>query len=319
MDGILVINKPSGMTSHDVIIQLRRILQEKKIGHTGTLDPDATGVLPVCIGRATKIIQFLEDKEKGYEGTITFGVTTDTMDAKGQIIKVSDSSQLKQDDVSQVFNNFVGEISQIPPMVSAIKVNGKRLYELARQGKTVDRMPRKIHIYDLQLLRFYKEKIPDIDPSKSFSKADFRVLCSRGTYVRSLASDVGDSFGCGAHLSRLVRTRSGRFTIDCSIELEAIRNDPQKAISALQSIDDALSFMPSIIVSGSGSKRFLNGVLLDISDILINKDETLDTLVRIHDKAEKLLGIARVTQSGLDEIVYKPIKILETGIQDFRI
>jgi tRNA pseudouridine55 synthase len=310
MDGILVINKPSGMTSHDVINQLRRILQEKKAGHTGTLDPDATGVLPVCLGKATKIIQFLEDKEKGYEGTITFGVTTDTMDAKGQIIKVSDSTQLKQNDVMQIFGNFVGEILQTPPMVSAIKVNGKRLYEIARQGKTIDRTPRKIHIYDLQLIRFYEEEIPEIDPLRSFTKIDFRVLCSRGTYVRSLASDVGDSLGCGAHLSRLVRTRSGCFTIDDSIELEAIRNEPQRAISALRSIDDALSFMPLITISDFGKKRFVNGVQLDMSDILINKDVNFDTLVRIHDKMEKLLGIAKVTQSGLDEIVYKPIKVL---------
>jgi tRNA pseudouridine55 synthase len=314
MDGILVINKPSGMTSHDVINQLRRILQEKKAGHTGTLDPDATGVLPVCLGKATKIIQFLEDKEKGYEGTIAFGVTTDTMDAKGQIIKISDSTQLKQDEVRQVFDSFIGEIFQTPPMVSAIKVNGKRLYEIARQGKTIDRTPRKIHIDDLQLIRFYEEAIPDIDPLRLFTKVDFRVLCSRGTYVRSLASDVGDSLGCGAHLSRLVRTRSGHFKIDDSIELEAIKNDPQIVVSALRSIDDALSFMPLITVSDYGKKRFINGVLLDVSDVMTNKDVDFDTLVRIHDKMENLLGIARIMQSNLNETVYKPIKVLSQEV-----
>ena len=308
MDGILVINKPSGMTSHDVINQLRRILQEKKAGHTGTLDPDATGVLPVCLGKATKIIQFLEDKEKGYEGTITFGVTTDTMDAKGQIIKVSDSTQLKQDEVRQVFDSFIGEIFQIPPMVSAIKVNGKRLYEIARQGKTIDRIPRKIHIDDLQLIRFYEEAIPDIDPLRSFTKIDFRVLCSRGTYVRSLASDVGDSLGCGAHLSRLVRTRSGCFTIDDSIELGAVRNEPQIAVSALRSIDDALSFMPSIAISDPDRRKFLNGVQIDLSDDLVHNNEIKpDALVRIHDMTETLLGIAKVTQL---KTAFKPIKVL---------
>ena len=310
MDGILVINKPSGMTSHDVIIQLRRVLQVKKAGHTGTLDPDATGVLPVCLGKATKIIQFLEDKEKGYEGTITFGIETDTMDAKGQITKISDGTQVRSDDVKQVFDKFVGETLQIPPMVSAIKIDGKRLYELARQGKTVEREPRRIHIYYLQLIRFYEDKVPDIDPLRSFVKVDFRVLCSRGTYVRSLVSDVGNALGCGAHLSRLVRTRSGCFTIDDSIELETIRNEPQKAISVLRSIDDALSFMPSVTISDSGRHRFLNGVLLDISDILVHKDESSDTLIRIQDKMEKLLGIAKVAQSSQGEIVYKPIKVL---------
>lgn len=297
MDGILVINKPSGMTSHDVIIQLRRILQVKKAGHTGTLDPDATGVLPVCIGKATKIIQFLEDNEKGYEGTMTLGIATDTMDASGQIIKVSDGAGLELEDVKRVCVNFIGEIDQIPPMVSAIKVNGKRLYEIARQGKTVERTPRRIHIYDLQLIRFYEEKIPEIDPSKSFVKIDFRVLCSRGTYVRSLVSDIGDALGCGAHLSKLVRTRSGCFTIDDSVELEVIRTEPQKALSVLRSIDDALSFMTSITISDSGRQRFLNGVQVNVSDVLIYSSEIMpNALVRIHDRMGTLLGIAEVTQ-----------------------
>jgi tRNA pseudouridine55 synthase len=308
MDGILVINKPSGMTSHDIIIQLRRILQEKKAGHTGTLDPDATGVLPVCLGKATKIIQYLEDNEKGYEGTMTLGVTTDTMDASGQIIKVSGTVGLKLDDVKRVSANFIGEIDQIPPMVSAIKVNGKRLYEIARQGKTIERTPRKIRIYELKLTRFYEEKITNIDPSRLFAKVDFQVLCSRGTYIRSLVSDIGDTLGCGAHLSKLVRTRSGCFTIADSIGLEEIQTEPQKALLSIRSIDDALSFMPSIAISDPDRRKFLNGVQIDLSDDLIHNHEIKpDALVRIHDMTETLLGIAKVTQL---KTAFKPIKVL---------
>ncbi|HGJ67315.1 TPA: tRNA pseudouridine(55) synthase TruB [bacterium] len=244
MDGILVINKPAGMTSHDVVAKLRWILKEKRIGHTGTLDPDATGVLVVCIGKATRIIKFLDDSEKIYEGTITFGIKTDSMDASGQIIEISDSSELNSNEIDRVFRSFVGEISQIPPMVSAVKVGGERLYKLARQGKTIDREARKINIFEFKLTKFYKEYFDD----KIFSKADFLVKCSRGTYIRALASDVGEKLGCGAHLSKLVRTKSGVFSLKDSIELDDIKKDPNIAYSVLIDIGVALAFMPTIFI-----------------------------------------------------------------------
>jgi len=220
MDGVLNINKPSGMTSHDVVARLRRLLNEKKVGHTGTLDPDATGVLPVCLGKATRIIQFLPDDEKGYEGTITLGIVTDTLDASGKVLETSDSSHVKLGDVKSVFNSFVGTIDQVPPMVSAVKVQGKRLYKLARQGKTVIRKPRKIHIYEFELLDTGRSML---DNSAAQTELDFRVLCSRGTYVRVLASDIGNALGCGAHLSRLVRIRSGLFELKDSVPLEDLK------------------------------------------------------------------------------------------------
>jgi tRNA pseudouridine55 synthase len=313
MDGILVINKPSGMTSHDVIIQLRRILHEKKIGHTGTLDPDATGVLPVCIGKATKIIQFLEDKEKGYEGTITLGIETDSMDASGVITSVSDSSEIKSDDVENALKKFVGEIDQIPPMVSAKKINGERLYKLARQGKTVDRKPVRISIDSFELTKFYKENIPEVDEHKTFAKFNFSVLCSRGTYVRALASDIGDALGCGAHLSRLVRTRSGRFMIEDSIGLDEIKADPQIAISLMISIDNALSSMPAIIVNEIGKRKFTNGVQVDITDILSCDSEIkANDIIRIHDNSGMLLGIGEAFQS-IQDIIFRPVKVFFTN------
>ena len=310
MDGVLVINKPSGMTSHDVVIQLRRILHEKKIGHIGTLDPDATGVLPVCIGRATKIIQFLDDKDKCYEGTITLGIETDTMDASGKITRISDSSKIKIDDVTNVLKDFIGEIDQIPPMVSAKKIKGERLYKIARQGETVDRSPIKVRIYDLKLIKFYQENIIDIDGYKNFAKFDFCVTCSKGTYVRTLAFDIGNKLGCGGHLSRLVRTRSGQWTIEKSVQLNEIKENPQIAISSIISMDNALSFMPSVVVNETGKRKFTNGVIVDTADILSHNAEIkFDDNVRIHDISGDLLGIGRAFQSVSKSINFKPIRV----------
>ncbi|MGB9594924.1 MAG: tRNA pseudouridine(55) synthase TruB [Candidatus Poribacteria bacterium] len=306
----MIINKSSGMTSHDVVIQIRRILNEKKVGHTGTLDPDAIGVLPICIGKATKIIQFLDDKDKCYEGTITLGIETDTMDASGKIIRISDSSKIEIDDIANILKDFIGEIEQIPPMVSAKKIKGKRLYKIARQGKTVERLPIKIRIYDLKLIKYYQENISGIDCYKNFTKFDFSVACSRGTYVRTLASDIGNKLGCGGHLSRLVRTRSGQWTIEESIKLDEIKNNPQIVHSSIISINDALSFMPSVVVNEIGKRKFINGVSVDITDILShNKEMKADDTVRIHDNSGFLLGIGKVIQSTLKSISYKPLRV----------
>jgi len=332
MDGIINVNKPAGMTSHDVVAELRRILREKKVGHTGTLDPDATGVLPVCLGKATKIIQFLQDNEKGYEGTITLGIVTDTLDARGRILGISDNDRVEIDDVRNVFRSFVGEIDQIPPMVSAIKVQGKRLYRIARQGKVVSRKPRKVHIYSLELLDIHEAPcsllrdqqlveetgIHDVDPSRSFTSIDFRVRCSRGTYVRVLAADIGDALECGAHVSRLVRTKSGIFELRDSIGLGEIQTDPQSVFRTLLSIDDVLSFMPRIIINSPARTRFLNGVPVKGSDVVDYEDAFgIDDLIRVHDESETLLGIGRANgayspSTALDPkaVICKVVRVL---------
>ena len=316
MDGVLNINKPPGMTSHDVVARLRRLLNEKKVGHTGTLDPDATGVLPVCLGKATKIIQFLPEGEKGYEGTITLGVVTDTLDAEGKVLSVSDSSNVKLADIKSVFSNFSGAMEQIPPMVSAVKVQGTRLYKLARQGKTVSRKPRKIHIYELELLDTRRSTS---DSPAAKTELDFRVLCSRGTYVRVLASDIGDALGCGAHLSRLVRTKSGVFNLKDSVPLADIEAAPQTALRLMRSIDDVLSFMPRIIVSNRARGRFLNGVPVNAGEIVSCEEELgLDRLIRVHDGAEMLLGIGKAIEVygpkvalAPQTLVCKAVKVLK--------
>jgi len=312
MDGVLNINKPAGMTSHDVVALLRRILHEKKVGHTGTLDPDATGVLPVCLGKATKIIQFLQDDEKCYEGTITLGIETDTLDAGGRILGISHNMRVEPDDIKRVFNSFIGEIDQIPPMVSAIKIQGERLYNIARQGKTIERTPRKVRIYDLELLKIYEESVENVDPSSLFTRIDFRVRCSRGTYVRVLAADIGKALGCGAHLAMLVRTKSGAFKLEDSIRLDEIQAEPENTLRALQPVDDVLSFMPAITITDSARKRFLNGVSVEGSEVVRYENKIqVNDLIRVHDGTGTLLGIGRFIQINSSKtVICKAIRIL---------
>jgi len=314
MDGILNIDKPAGMTSHDVVARLRWILGQKKIGHTGTLDPDATGVLVLCLGKATKIIQFLQEDEKEYEGTITFGIATDTLDASGEVLEISETVHIEPDDVKNALKSFTGDIDQIPPMVSAVRIQGKRLYEIARKGETIERQPRRVHIYKIEMLKFYREAAEgnfrssgDADLSQLFTKMDFRVLCSKGTYVRALARDIGGALGCGAHISRLVRTKSGICYLRDSVSLDEIAADPQIASRSIRSMGDMLSFMPGVIVTDSARKRFLNGIPPTVAEVVSyeNEFESSD-LIRIRDRAGTLLGIGEATESHKPSVALKP-------------
>ncbi len=310
MNGILNINKPSGMTSHDVVYKIRRLLNEKKVGHTGTLDPDATGVLVICLGKATKIIQFLENDDKCYEGTITLGIATDTLDASGNITNIVDTSNVNPEQIKQVCETFIGEIDQIPPMVSALKVNGERLYNIARQGKTVDRKPRRVQIYEFDVKKIYYDKEPKSSLQSLFAKFDFRLKCSKGTYVRSLAEDIGNAIGCGAYLSRLIRTESGMFNIKDSLPLEKIQSYPQIATSAIYKIDDVLSFMPKIIVGFPDNLKFVNGAIINLSDESFSEPLEIDKFVRTYDSLGNLLGIGKLIKKDKDLAIVKPVKML---------
>ena len=208
--GFLNINKPKGITSHDVISKLRKISGIKQIGHTGTLDPFATGVLPVCIGKATKLIEYLPD-DKEYIATVQFGKTTDTYDLDGETVKISDKKVTEQEVINSL-KSFEGEISQLPPIYSAIKKNGKKLYEYARAGESVDIEPRRVTISEIKLLEF--------DEAAQIAK--IKTACSSGTYIRSIANDLGEKLGCGGYLIALERTRSGKFGIDDSLDLSEI-------------------------------------------------------------------------------------------------
>lgn len=211
MDGILNINKPTGLTSHDVVKRVRRILKIQKVGHAGTLDPEASGVLLVCMGRGTKLVEHLMNLPKHYRGTMRLGIKTDTQDAWGQVIFQGSVPQFTREQLLGVFSEFTGVIQQVPPMFSALKHQGRRLYDLARQGIEVERQPREVQIRALRLLEV------------SGSLVDFEVECSRGTYVRTLCSDMGDRLGCGAHLSRLERIRVGPFALEEALTLEDLQ------------------------------------------------------------------------------------------------
>jgi tRNA pseudouridine55 synthase len=200
-DGVLLVDKPPRLTSHDVVDRIRRHFGFRKVGHCGTLDPAATGLLLIVLERATKLQNQLMADDKTYEGTMTLGVTTDSQDADGEVIAEKPVPPLTAEQIEQVFAKFRGDLAQIPPMVSAKKVHGQPLYKLARKGQTIEREPRNVHIYDLRALRL---ELPRIQ---------IRVTCTKGTYVRTLCHDIGDAIGCGAHLAELRRTRSGRFDV----------------------------------------------------------------------------------------------------------
>ncbi len=216
--GVLVIDKPGGMTSHDVVMRVRRILGVKKIGHTGTLDPMATGLLPLCIGGATKIARFLEGGEKEYRATIKFGVETDTYDAEGKVVAESDTSGVNEEMVLEALTQFKGKIQQIPPMYSAVKIGGTPLYKLARKGITVEREPKEVEISDIDVEEF------------TMPLLTMRITCSKGTYIRTLCHDLGSAVGCGAHLVALRRTRSGYFSIQDAITLDADKSEMIESI-----------------------------------------------------------------------------------------
>ncbi len=217
MFGFLNIYKPKGMTSHDVVSVLRKITKIKQIGHTGTLDPFAEGVLPICIGKATRLIEYLAD-EKAYIGTVQFGSATTTYDIEGEITKTS-SKEISKDDIENALLNFQGEIKQLPPIYSAIKVDGKKLYEYARKGEEVEIKPRKICINEIKLLNF----------DKNLNQAEIYIDCSKGTYIRSIANDLGENLGVFGHLIKLVRVKAGDFNVENSIKLEELKS--QKDVS----------------------------------------------------------------------------------------
>jgi tRNA pseudouridine55 synthase len=219
-DGVLLVDKPAGLTSHDVVDRVRRHFGFKKVGHCGTLDPSATGLLILVIERATKLQDRLMSDDKMYEGTMLLGVSTDSQDADGAVIAEKPVPPLTEEDIDRVFAKFRGDLQQVPPMVSAVKHKGTPLYKLARKGKTVEREPRLIHIYDLRVLGL---ELP---------RVRLRVACTKGTYVRTLCSDVGDLLGCGAHLYELRRMRSGNFDVKDAHTLETILQQTREQLTA---------------------------------------------------------------------------------------
>lgn len=251
MNGIINVYKEKGFTSFDVVAKLRGILKQKKIGHTGTLDPDAVGVLPVCLGSATKLCDMLTDKKKEYIAEFVLGKETDTQDISGQVLK-EQAVVCTEDEVKEAIQSFVGDYDQLPPMYSAIKVDGKRLYELARQGKEVERKTRPVTFYEIEILKL---ELPYVS---------IRVLCSKGTYIRTLCHDIGQRLGCGGAMTSLERTRSGQFAKDNAYtltEIEEIR-DSGNLDSIIMPVDTVFMVLPEMVVTGALQKKILNGNLI---------------------------------------------------------
>ncbi len=289
MNGVLVIDKPAGITSHDVVWRVRRILKIKRVGHTGTLDPFATGVMIVLVGRATRLAQFLDKTEKEYLATIRFGFETDTGDLSGN--PKSEVQSLKSFSVQEfenVLNIFRGEIEQTPPMYSAKKVQGKKLYELARKGEEIERKAVKITISELQIAE-------NPENQSAIGNSEFaivRVVCSAGTYIRVLAEDIGKKLEIGAHLAELRRTRAGNFALSQAVTLEeleklAAENHVQ---SVLISPNQALSHLPFVCLSPEKAKRTLNGMAIKTE--AANYDFSNQQFVRLCDEEQNLIAVA---------------------------
>ena len=290
--GMINIYKEKGYTSSDVVAKLRGILHMKKIGHTGTLDPDAEGVLPVCLGNGTKLCELIADRDKEYDAVMRLGVVTDTQDMSGRILSETDADEVRAkvtgERLKEVIRAYTGEISQIPPMYSAIKVGGKRLYELARQGRTVERSPRPVQIYSLDIQWI---ELPLIA---------IHVRCSKGTYIRTLCHDIGQSLGTGAAMESLVRTRVGSFRLEDAIRLgeaEAIMHsdDPERILTYIMPVDSFFKdSAPEIVVLRDGLKYLLNGNPL--SKRVTRASETNmanQQLVRVYDEEGKFYALYR--------------------------
>ena len=254
MNGILLVDKPSGMTSHDVVDRIRRATGMRRIGHTGTLDPAATGLLILCLGTATRLSEFLTGLDKTYEGTLLLGTTTDSYDLDGSVLDERAVPPLTQSVIQDVCDAFTGTILQVPPMVSAVKVGGKRLYKLARQGETVEREPRPITVREFQVLDY------------AAPHAAFRLCCTRGTYARSLCHDVGERLGCGACLENLRRTAVGKYSVNDALDVNAFTSR-DTVVSRLLTLDRALD-LPEVLIRRASRQVVACGGAIEAPDML---------------------------------------------------
>ncbi|GKX66313.1 tRNA pseudouridine(55) synthase TruB [Inconstantimicrobium mannanitabidum] len=276
MNGVININKPTGISSFKCVDVIKKLTHIKKVGHTGTLDPEASGVLPICIGRATKIIDFIMTNTKEYEVEFKLGIVTDTYDMEGTILRTVDPSHVSEQMILGSINKFVGEIAQVPPMYSALKHNGVRLYELARQGIEVERKERKITIYSIS------------DISIDFPVVRMKVLCSKGTYIRSLCYDIGEDLGVGATMISLKRTANGIFNIVNSVELNHLSSE--NIGDYIIPMDEALNCFKKLVVDSYFEKLLINGVR--IMDKRLTSEELIEgTYYRVYNKDSIFIGV----------------------------
>jgi tRNA pseudouridine55 synthase len=297
LDGVLLLDKPLGLSSNDALIKAKRIYLAKKAGHTGTLDPLATGLLPLCFGEATKFSQDLLEADKTYEATMRLGIRTTTGDAEGEAVQTRDVT-CDEAAVVEALGKFLGDIVQVPPMYSALKRDGKPLYEYARAGQTVEREGRQVTIHLLQMI------------ACALPLVTFRVMCSKGTYVRTLAEDIGEALGCGAHLTALRRTGVGALTLQNAVTLDELGALSEEARDQrLQPVDALLSTFPAVRLDEEATKRFLHGQRLRLADVATTRLEA--GRVRVYaQQGGRLLGVAKAGEG-----VLAPERLIVTAAQ----
>lgn len=283
--GILNVYKEKGYTSHDVVAKLRGILGQRKIGHTGTLDPDAEGVLPVCLGKATKLCDMLTDKDKCYETVMLLGKETDTQDISGTVVQERDTRELTEEEVIRAAKQFQGGYDQVPPMYSALKVNGKKLYELAREGKVVERKARRVEIYQIEILE------------TALPRVRMRIHCSKGTYIRTLCHDIGALLGCGACMEKLLRTKVSCFLLEDAYTLDEIREkkEEEQLREILIPADRLFEAYPEGIVQEEWEKQAYNGHTLPAEAVSVSPKPQDGADVRIYDGNRQFIGIYQYT------------------------
>ena len=281
INGIVNIYKEKGYTSHDVVAVLRKVVGQKKIGHTGTLDPDATGVLPVCLGRATKVCELLTDHDKTYEALLLLGKTTDTQDISGEVLEEKDPGHLTEEEVRSCIESFIGEYDQVPPMYSALKVNGKKLYELAREGKTVERKSRRVQIHGIRILEM---NLPHVR---------MEVDCSKGTYIRTLCHDIGEKLQVGGCMEELERAKVGRFLKEDAVTLDEVRQKMEQGEGAelFTPLDQIFAELPAVTVTDAKAWMSYNGNDLPERFLLEKEEWTDGQEVRVYDSRKNFIGL----------------------------
>lgn len=298
MDGILNVDKPPGSTSFQVVSLIRKLSGEKRVGHAGTLDPMATGVLPVCVGKATRVIEFFSEMKKRYMAEVLLGIETDTYDTTGEAVRRADASGIGRDRLEAALEAFRGTIQQTPPMYSAVKHQGKPLYKLARQGIAVERKPRAAEIYSLELVE-WRPPVARLD-----------ILCGKGTYIRCIAHDLGQSLGCGAAMSSLVRTQYGCFTVGEAVSTDALREAFRSGTLAdlLHSSDSILSHLPAAVLSSEAETHMKMGRTLAASEVAVeNADALPDGRCRAYALDGRFIGMLRFNAGKRD---WQPDKVL---------
>ena len=284
MLGFLNLNKPAGLTSHDCVARVRRLLRLKRVGHAGTLDPAATGVLPIAIGKATRLIQFLPP-QKAYHATIQFGMTTTTDDLEGEVLSSQPISDLSLEEVKSILPKFIGKIQQIPPRYSAIQVQGKRLYDLARQGEEIEIPVRTVEVFDIEILAWHPGEFPRLEVA---------IDCGSGTYIRSIARDWGEQLQVGGTLAQLVRTESSGFHLNNSLTLEDLETQIQHQTFKPLEPSTGLNHLAKFHLSSEEAKRWCQGQVINIYSEMTDQNP-----VKVYQKHEQFLGIGKIVNSEL--------------------